>query len=376
MEHGEFLQAYADYYRDILEPTKDEIKKLTKPWRFTDFWLARRAPEDLVARSPIERIYSRIKRPESVVDKITRHPEFFKGGLTVSNMERMQDMIGVRIIVRFLSDMLAVDALLRDDCGFVVSTEIPPVAYLPQDLFTRLGLDGEGVGFTHGHKASGYASLHYIIQLRDSDVPAHQRPWFELQLRTMAEETWGQVEHQLGYKPGKGTAMAVRRQFKIIANHLGAVDEHFDFLKEELRFLQSVADAKDAEKLSAENLPSVLHELSLHCAQQEIDGLLKLLFSRGIERVGELRAAAANPERLQRIHNRYVAKLGYRPSLFDVVANLANLRDCRNPEQEMRQIDNQILYLETWNQLTGRRSDIGRSGPDDVLGSNAAPQAD
>jgi len=356
MQPLNFLQAYSEYYRDVLAPTQAEIKALTKPWRKPEFWVDRpqfwveRSPGgDLVAPSPIERIYSRIKRPESVVDKIKRHPGYFKGGLTRRNMRRMPDVIGMRIVVRFLGDLLTVDKLLRDDCGFVISEDDPPKAYLPEDLLARLGLSH----FERSHKESGYASLHYSLQLKDSQVAQEARPWCELQLRTMAEEAWGQIEHQLGYKPRKGTAMAVRQQFRIIANHLGAVDEHFDFLREELGFLQSVADAEADDKLTAENLPAVLREQSLTCAQQEIDGLLKLLFSRGIERVSEFRATA-NPGRMQVVRNEYLAKLDRPPTVFDMVANLANMKDCRNREQELRQIDAQIQFLQTWLDLTGR----------------------
>lgn len=346
MQPLDFLKAYEEFHREVLVPTQIEIKALTKPWRSPEFWISRYAGDDPVAPSPVHRVYSRIKRPESVVDKIRRQPQQFRGGLTKANLRRMNDTIGVRVVTHFLGDFLTIDQLIRDCDGFVVSEDEPPRAYLNADLQKRLGLND----MAHYDKESGYASIHYVLKLADSSVPEAARPWFELQLRTMAEDTWGQVEHQLGYKPGKGTTMAVRQQFRIIANHLGAVDEHFDFLRSELEFLQGASRPEDKELLSTENLPQVLQDLHLRCAQQEIDGLLKLLFSRGIEKVGEFRSTA-NPSRLQLIQNEHQAKLGRPPTVFDVVSNLANLKDCTDRDQEIRQIDAQIQYLITWNAL-------------------------
>lgn len=70
-------------------------------------------------------------------------------------------------------------------------------------------------------------SVHYILRLKKEVAFASQSPWFELQVRTMTEHTWGEIEHVLGYKPEKGTSFTIQKQFHIISKLLGAVDEHF-----------------------------------------------------------------------------------------------------------------------------------------------------
>lgn len=179
-----------------------------------------------------------IKRPESVVDKIQRHPGFFTQGLTENSFHFMNDTVGIRVVLYFLRHLPAIDREIRQHNNLEVSEAYPPKAYLNADLATRLSLNH----LNPVQKESGYASLHYILRLRQSAVPIEVRPWFELQVRTLTEHTWGEIEHILGYKPDKRTSFAVKKQFQIISKLLEAIDEHFNFLFEELlRFQVEVA---------------------------------------------------------------------------------------------------------------------------------------
>lgn len=288
----------------------------------------------------------RIKRPESAADKILRKSADFPRGLIPDSFLSMNDTLGARVIVYFLSHLPLVDKELRSNDAFEISTQCPPIAYLSHDLTTQLSLGN----LDRRDKDSGYASIHYVLRLADSSVPKNSRPWFELQVRTLCEDIWGEIEHILGYKPGKRTSFAVRKQFHIISQELSAIDQHFNFLFEELSRFQEESSFRDSDPLNAENLPPVLSEVGVGCAQKEIDGLLKVLVSRGVATVGDLRSVATD-RRLTIIRNTYRREEGRPPINFELVANLGNLVDLDDEGEMVARIKAQIAYLKVWEQV-------------------------
>lgn len=346
----EFLVAYTTYVKDVLEPTRQELRMLFSRWREPGYWAGYSERSRLPNPSPIQRVRVRIKRPESAADKILRKPSDFPEGLVPQSCGNMSDAVGARITVYFLAQMPLIDRELRNCESLEISESRPPVAYLGEDLIKRLCLSH----LERQHKDSGYASIHYILRLRESSVDPAKRPWFELQVRTLVEDTWAEIEHVLGYKPNKRTSFAVRKQFQIISSELAAIDEHFNFLYEELTRFQEETTFRDSDPLNAENLPGVLAEVGVGCAQREIDGLLKLLVSRGLLTVGSLRATATT-KRLELIRNTYRAVKGRTPGNFEVVANLANLAGCEREEEEVERIKAQIAYMDVWYELELRR---------------------
>jgi putative GTP pyrophosphokinase len=280
------------------------------------------------------------------VDKILRHPSFFPEGLSIESVKTMSDAVAARIVVYFLANLPLIDKQLRRSDEVEISSADPPIAYLTPELLERLELRD----IKPGQKASGYASLHYVIRLRESSVPSDDRPWVELQVRTLTEDVWGEIEHILGYKPNKRTSFAVRKQFQIISAELTAIDEHFNLLFEELSRFQEESLFRDESPLNAENLPAVLSELAVGCAQKEIDGLLKLLVSRRIGTVGELRMEATK-ERMDVIRAVYKGCEGRPPNSFEVVASVAAIRGLQDQKEIEEAVKSQIDFLKAWEKL-------------------------
>lgn len=370
MQERDFLDAYSEYHREVLAPTRQEIKTVTAGWWAADYWRSYAVRTRVALPSPIHRVYSRIKRPESVLDKIRRKPEDFPNGLAAESFHRMTDTIGVRVVTHFLGDLKMVDKEIRQNPAFELSESAVPIAYLEHQLAQRLGLSH----IKQGKKDSGYASIHYLLRLTDSSVPVEARPWFELQLRTITEETWGEVEHQLGYKPEKQTSFAVTKQFEIISKHLSAIDEHFNFLSEELSRYQRESDFEESDILNAENLPAVLATHGLVCAQREIDGMLKLLFSRGIDTVRGLNEVASR-RRVELIRAQYYNRKTREPDNFETVANLANLKGCTNQDDEIAQIDAQIEFNDTWYVLKGEAKSTAAASTEPGDGDTSKSEA-
>lgn len=357
-----FLQAYADYVRKKLEPTNASLRGVLREIKKADNWPTYVATSKATP-TPIQRIETRIKRPESVVDKILRHEQLFNAGLAPDSFKKMPDTVGGRIVVFVLSHLPLVDNALRTNPRLQICETKPnqPVAYLRSDVKRRLGL----THLQQRDKPSGYSSLHYVARLKIQEPFRGWSPWFEIQVRTLAEDVWAEIEHQLGYKPRKRTSLEVRRQFTVLGSHLSAIDEHFNLLYElqqRLRDEEAEEEIKDGALLNAENLPSLLGEFDLRCRQDEIDGLLKVLFSRGIDVARRLRKAAST-DHLDIIRNTYRAREQREPNTFEVVANLANLIDCNEHEDDVALVEAQIQYLKVWREIQDTRGSRGREGP-------------
>ena len=339
-----FLAAYSEYVQAVLRPTQTEIMRFLTARQDPAYW-SRHEPENRVALpSPIRTSFSRVKRPEQVVDKILRKPDRYPAGLQAVSFRQMHDTLGVRIVVYFLSHLTLIDREIRSSRELEISRKDPPRVYSSADRARMLGLEH----LRHTEKESGYSSVHYTVRLRQTSVPKRDRPWFELQVRTLAQELWSEVEHHLGYKPGKRTNVSARRQLQILARHISAIDDHFNFLYEELHRFQQTVSYKTEDALNVENLPPMLAELGLVCAQRDMNNIIKLMYSRGVETVGDL-GALATPRRLEIIRNTYISVAGRVPTSLEVVATLAALAGAHSEDEEIERIKSQISYRWAWD---------------------------
>ncbi|MBF0126037.1 MAG: RelA/SpoT domain-containing protein [Magnetococcales bacterium] len=76
-------------------------------------------------------------------------------------------------------------------------------------------------------KGSGYKSIHYILYywIGDSWLP------IEIQLRTIVQEVWGQIEHALSYKKSD-VDPHVQESFRFLSRHLENADDLIRYLRE------------------------------------------------------------------------------------------------------------------------------------------------
>ena len=127
-------------------------------------------------RNPIESVKSRLKSPESIVDKAVRK----EIPLTPESIEEnLYDIAGIRVICSFPGDIyMLADALLR------------------QDDITLI----ERKDYIKSPKPNGYRSLHLIVELPIFLHNRTRRMKVEVQLRTMSMDWWASLEHKIRYK--------------------------------------------------------------------------------------------------------------------------------------------------------------------------------
>ena len=157
-------------------------------------------------------ITDRIKSRESLNAKLLRkHGKY-------QSADQVTDIVGFRLISFFADQVDQMAEIL--DKNFVVDKE--------KSIDKRELIDPN---------TFGYVSLHYICSLPEGkgypeDLCGMQ---FEIQLKSMLQHTWAEIEHDLGYKSALGVPREVRREFARAASLLEVADDLFVNIKKELR---------------------------------------------------------------------------------------------------------------------------------------------
>lgn len=334
----EFLNGYKKYEKSVLRPTLKEVNNHLKEWEETGYWSKHTTGKGVATPSPIRMIMTRIKHPEKVVEKIYRRPDLFPSELSRESFMSMRDTIGIRIIVYFSSQLSLIDRELRSSDVIELSEEAPPKAYFDRETLNKLGLSH----INNKYKESGYSSIHYVGSLKGSKM--EEKPFFEIQVRTLAQEVWGELEHVLSYKPETRPHFSAKRRFQILSREIAVLDEQFNLLYEELIHSQEIASYMETDTITFENAPKVLGELGIQCSLTELNPILKVLFSRDIVTVKDL-LDIATPIRLVTIRNTFISNTGHAPTNLDIVAILSALKGVNSKEVEIERIKSQIRIL-------------------------------
>ena len=172
----------------------------------------------------------RIKNPEHLVEKIIRKKiEDIESNITKDNYkEEVTDLIGLRALHLYKDDWKTINDYIRR----LWNLKQKPVANYRKgdsqelvDFFKQKDCD------IKEHKY-GYRSVHYLIETQ----PAKQKFYAEIQVRTIFEEAWAEIDHTIRYPYDLDNVIFF--QFLLILNRLaGSADEmgsYIKFLKKEL----------------------------------------------------------------------------------------------------------------------------------------------
>lgn len=160
--------------------------------------------------SPMQ-VTFRVKTKESISGKLYRKSDKYPTLLS------MTDVVGFRIICYFSDNVDTVASCLEDLFEIDRENSIDKRSAIPATAF-------------------GYLSLHYICRLKKApdireelcEIP------FEIQIRSVLQHTWAEIEHDLGYKSEFGVPRSIRREFSRVAGLLEVADELFLNIKHEL----------------------------------------------------------------------------------------------------------------------------------------------
>lgn len=153
--------------------------------------------------NPIHHMECRLKSPRSLFEKLER-----KGlEIEIASIYQITDMAGIRVICNYIDDVYAVASLLlkQDDIKLIRRRD-----YIKEP------------------KESGYRSLHLVVEIPVFLSDKTEMVPVEIQLRTIAMDTWASLEHELKYKRSGGITLEMEEELKDCANAMAEVDRRME----------------------------------------------------------------------------------------------------------------------------------------------------
>lgn len=163
-------------------------------------------------RNPIHAIYSRIKTPKSIINKLERK----KLDFTLENIQNeVKDVAGIRIICDFIDDIYEIaDMILKQD-------DIKLIDYKD---------------YIREPKPNGYRSYHMIVQIPVFFSQGKEDLKVEVQLRTIAMDFWASLEHEIKYKKDLSDELidAISSQLHECADTISHMDLQMQDIKDKI----------------------------------------------------------------------------------------------------------------------------------------------
>lgn len=164
----------------------------------------------------VQSVTARAKDTESFGDKAAKPSESDPSRPKyLDPLEDITDLAGVRIITYFLDTVSEIDRLIYDQFNII---ERGDKSELLRD------------------EEFGYRSVHYLVQLKPNRtcLPEYQRfrnLKFEIQVRTILQHAWAEIEHDIQYKSTEVIPREIRRRFKALAGVLELADREFQSIQ-------------------------------------------------------------------------------------------------------------------------------------------------
>ena len=95
----------------------------------------------------------------------------------------------------------------------------------------------------------GYLSLHFVVKMSSSRLKLTEYKKYsgfklEIQIRSILQHAWAEIEHDLGYKSKESIPNEVKRNFSRVAALLETADLEFSKLKESIEDYETTVDEK------------------------------------------------------------------------------------------------------------------------------------
>lgn len=173
----------------------------------------------------VNTINSRVKESSSLQEKIDKKGEKY------NCLDDITDIIGSRIITYYSDDVDKIADIIEHEFIVDVKNTIDKRKSMDPDRF-------------------GYMSLHYVCQFspKRTSLPEYSRfegRKFEIQIRSILQHTWAEIEHDAGYKSQIGIPKDIKRYFSRLSGLLELADDEFIRIREKL---------SDYEKMVSKNL--------------------------------------------------------------------------------------------------------------------------
>ncbi len=214
------------------------------------------------------RTKSEDKLLEKKARKRTEKPDY--------DLDHVTDVVGLRLVALFRSDMIE----LLEGCLKAIAHEngVSPnpfrrgnpdeiIFYKGNSAFDDLSISlrqtvekvcGKDLQIAEKNSREGYSSIHLVARLSSTNLEkefgtAYYVP-VEIQIRTVFEDAWGEIDHKYGYvtRTGKHTGQPIRNpenvlsHLKILKRFTDACMEYGEAIRKEATQLEDTAPVKTA----------------------------------------------------------------------------------------------------------------------------------
>lgn len=183
-------------YKFALNMLETEIKILIEEFEFKNKY------------NPVEHIKSRIKTKESAIKKLQNK----NYEVTLENLkEHVHDMVGIRIVCSFLSDVTDIVKIIEQSKHIVIK---------------------EKKDYISSPKDSGYSSYHLIVYIPIYLDNKEELIESEIQIRTIAMDFWASLDHKIQYKFPNEIPEEVKQELYNCSMSIKALDRKMLILNE------------------------------------------------------------------------------------------------------------------------------------------------
>lgn len=154
-------------------------------------------------------------------------------------INQIQDFAGIRVIT-------------------YVEDEVSQVCKVIEDNFTIDKNNSSDKSDDLGVDKVGYKSVHYVATLKKDrlKLPEYQQykdKFFEIQVRTILQHAWAEIEHDRNYKFSGKLPNDISRRFKILSGALEMADREFNSISQEIDNIS--IDVKDRTQSGDLDIP-------------------------------------------------------------------------------------------------------------------------
>jgi len=179
----------------------------------------------------VHSVRSRLKKPDSLIEKIIRKTiEEKKKGNKLSIDKKnyhnfINDLIGIRILHTFKDDWFGIHNYILNQCEY--ETKEKPIVYYRKGDEKHFIDECKKNGCNARVHPKAYRSIHYIIDPQ----PNKNIGFVEIQVRTVFEDGWSEIDHKLRYASKKGTKHILDNYLLALNRIAGSADEIGSLIK-------------------------------------------------------------------------------------------------------------------------------------------------